>query len=197
MKKTLLTVLTVLFFAPMAFAGNWGAGIKAGIGENDPKTLNDGYHNEIGDRDLTESDGFFGLEALYEHNLTNYDKIGIRLGVDFYGENELEVSSRTEDFRADATENTYAIPLTVYYKRDNGIKNWSFFAGAGITYIHSKLEYEEENFIGIDRYEDSVSDSKIFPHIMAGTEYRFSELFALGLEAKYNFPPKQKKIMKG
>ena len=29
MKKTLLTVLTVLFFAPMAFAGNWGAGIKS------------------------------------------------------------------------------------------------------------------------------------------------------------------------
>lgn len=197
MKKTLLTVLTVLFFAPMAFADNWGAAVKAGLGENDPKTLNDGYHNVIGDRDLTESDGFFGLEALYEHNLTNYDKIGVRLGVDFYGENELEVSSRTEDFRADATENTYAIPLTVYYKRDNGIKNWSFFAGAGITYIHSKLEYEEENFIGIDRYEDSVSDSKIFPHIMAGTEYRFSELFALGLEAKYNFSAKTEKIMKG
>lgn len=184
MKKTLLTVLTVLFFAPMAFADNWGAAVKAGLGENDPKTLNDGYHNVIGDRDLTESDGFFGLEALYEHNLTNYDKIGVRLGVDFYGENELEVSSRTEDFRADATENTYAIPLTVYYKRDNGIKNWSFFAGAGITYIHSKLEYEEENFIGIDRYEDSVSDSKIFPHIMAGTEYRFSELFALGVRSQ-------------
>ena len=197
MKKTLLTVLTVLFFAPMAFADNWGAAVKAGLGENDPKTLNDGYHNVIGDRDLTESDGFFGLEALYEHNLTNYDKIGVRLGVDFYGENELEVSSRTEDFRADATENTYAIPLTVYYKRDNGIKNWSFFAGAGITYIHSKLEYEEENFIGIDRYEDSVSDSKIFPHIMAGTEYRFSELFALGLEAKYNFSAKTEKNYEG
>lgn len=197
MKNTLLTVLTVLFFAPMAFADNWGAAVKAGLGENDPKTLNDGYHNVIGDRDLTESDGFFGLEALYEHNLTNYDKIGVRLGVDFYGENELEVSSRTEDFRADATENTYAIPLTVYYKRDNGIKNWSFFAGAGITYIHSKLEYEEENFIGIDRYEDSVSDSKIFPHIMAGTEYRFSELFALGLEAKYNFSAKTEKNYEG
>lgn len=197
MKKTLLTVLTVLFFAPMAFADNWGAAVKAGIGENDPKTLNDGYHNVIGDRDLTESDGFFGLEALYEHNLTNYDKIGVRLGVDFYGENELEVSSRTEDFRADATENTYAIPLTVYYKRDNGIKNWSFFAGAGITYIHSELEYESENLMGMDKEEFSISKSKIFPHIMAGTEYRFSELFALGLEAKYNFSAKTEKNYEG
>lgn len=197
MKKTLLTVLTVLFFAPMAFAGNWGAAVKAGIGENDPKTLNDGYHNVIGDRDLTESDGFFGLEALYEHNLTNYDKIGVRLGVDFYGENELEVTSRLFNEKEDATENTYAIPLTVYYKRDNGVKNWSFFAGAGITYIHSELEYESEDLMGWDKEEFSISKSKIFPHIMAGTEYRFSELFALGLEAKYNFSAKTEKNYEG
>lgn len=51
--------------------------------------------------------------------------------------------------------------------------------------------------MGMDKEEFSISKSKIFPHIMAGTEYRFSELFALGLEAKYNFSAKTEKNYEG
>ena len=197
MKKALLAVLVALFISPAAFADNWGATVKLGMGENDPKTLNDGFNNGLASKDLTEGDEFFGLEGLYEHNLTDNDKVGVRLGIDFYGENELETRSQIENLKEDGTENTYAIPLTVYYKRDNGIKNWSFFAGAGITYIHSELEYEAEDLMGIDKEEFTLSKSKVFPHVMAGAEYRFSQLFALGLEAKYNFSAKTEKDYEG
>lgn len=197
MKKALLAVLVALFISPAAFADNWGAAVKLGIGENDPKTLNDGFNNGFASKDLTEGDEFFSLEGLYEHNLTDNDKVGVRLGIDFYGENELETRSQILNLKEDGTENTYAIPLTVYYKRDNGIKNWSFFAGAGITYIHSELEYEAEDLMGIDKEEFTLSKSKVFPHVMAGAEYRFSQLFALGLEAKYNFSAKTEKDYEG
>ena len=204
MKKTLLTVLTVLFFAPMAFAGNWGAGIKAGIGENDPKTMKNTYDDSFANKEMTESGGIFGVEGLYEHRLNEKDTLGFKVGLDFYGENELEISTDFRDVwgrplggKGEATENTYAIPLTVYYKRDNGIKNWSFFAGVGITYIHSEVEGEVEDYMGRDLLSEKTSDSKVFPHLMAGTEYRFSELFALGLEAKYNFSAKTEKNYEG
>ena len=196
MKKALLAVLVALFISPAAFADNWGAAVKLGMGENDSKFLKDNFHNTFGNKDLTESDGFVGVEGLYEWNLTQQDKIGVKLGVDFYGENELETSyfyegafGSVERAHEEMSENTYAIPLTVYYKRDNGIKNWSFFAGAGITYIDSELELEYHDSEN-DHDKLSLSDSKVFPHIVAGAEYRFTQLFALGLEAKYNFSAK-------
>lgn len=197
MKKALLAVLVALFISPAAFADNWGAAVKVGVGENDPKTLNDGFKEGFANKDLTEGDTFLGLEALYEHNLTVKDKIGVKLGLDFYSENELETRSYLLNIKEDGTETTYAFPLTVYYKRDNGIKNWSFFAGAGITYIHSELEYEAEDLMGVDKEEFTLSKSKVFPHLMAGAEYRFTELFALGVEAKYNFSAKTKKDYEG
>lgn len=39
MKKILIAVLSVLFFAPAVFADNWGLGLKAGVGQNDPKDI--------------------------------------------------------------------------------------------------------------------------------------------------------------
>ena len=154
------------------------------------------YDDSFANKELTESGGIFGLEGLYEHRLNDKDTLGFKVGLDFYGENELEISTDFRDAwgrplgKGEATENTYAIPLTVYYKRDNGIKNWSFFAGAGITYIHSEVEGEVEDYMGRDLLSEKTSDSKVFPHLMAGTEYRFTQLFALGLEAKYNFSAK-------
>ena len=35
--------------------------------------------------------------------------------------------------------------------------------------------------------------SKVAPHLVAGAEYRFTKVFALGLEAKYTFGAKIKK----
>lgn len=203
MKKTLLAVLVALFLSPAAFADNWGAAFKLGFGDNDPKTLKNTFNEPVTTKDLNEGDEVFGLEALYEKNLTQKDKIGLRVGIDFYGENELKTSysydvgfGTMETAHEKATETSYAFPLTLYYKRDNGIKNWSFFAGAGITYINSELELTHDDTEN-DHDELSLSKNKVFPHLMAGIEYRFSELFALGVEAKYNFSAKAEKTYGG
>ena len=187
MKKCLLMVLGVLMLAPAAFADNWGLGLKLGVGENDPKGMEDIYDEAtMLDRELDKNGGFFGLEAMYEWNLASeMDKIGVRLGVDFYGENELELKSSYLFSAADVKETTYAIPLTVYYKRDNGVNKLSYYGGVGLTFISSELEE--------DITDESVDDNKVFPHLVAGVEYRFTEVFALGLEAKYNINAKLKK----
>ncbi len=175
MKKVLLAVFALCLFTPV-FADNWGAGFRLGYGENDPKTLNDIFHSIGGE--LTENGGVFGLEVLHEWNLTNEtNKIGAKLGWDVYGENEWKGSGTR------ATETTYAFPLTIYYKKDNGIQNWSWFAGAGITFIKTKVEAGASDF----------SEDKVFPHITGGVEYRFTEVFALGLDVKYNISAKVKK----
>ncbi len=40
---------------------------------------------------------------------------------------------------------------------------------------------------------ESWSKTKVFPHITAGAEYRFSRVFALGVDLKYNIAAKVKK----
>ena len=169
MKKLLFSLVSVLFFAPIAFADNWGFGVKLGLGEDDPKTLNQ-VLDSVGGK-LTEGEGIFGLEVLHEWNLnSDVDKLGLKVGIDIYGENEFKNSSLkiTEDF--------YSFPITLYYKQDYGVKNWSWFAGAGVTFMRSELDDTDETF----------SKNIVFPHITVGSEYNFTEVFALGIEAKYN-----------
>ena len=175
MKKVMLLMLGVLLFAPAAFADNWGLGLKLGAGENDPATLSDDFHANGGE--LDKNAGYFGLEALYEYNLDELNKLGAKVAWDSYGENELK-----RDWLK-VTEKTFAFPFTVYFKQDYGVKKWSWFAGAGMTILRSKLEAGSRE----------ESKTRAFPHIMAGAEYRFTELFALGLEARYNFSAKVKK----
>ena len=129
--------------------------------------------------------GVFSLEGLYEWDLSDEaNKIGVKLGVDIYGDNELKLDWESEKY----TETTYAFPLTAYYKRDNGIKNWSWFAGAGLTLLKTELESKIAGW-----GKETTSKSKVFPHITAGAEYRFSKLFALGFDVKYNIAAKVKK----
>lgn len=169
---------------------NWGIGIKMGIGQNNPKTLKDGYDEafEYGwtSKEITKNAGLFGLEALYEQTLNDeHNKLGVKVGWDLYGENELKLKDATD--RVEFTETSYAFPITVYYKRDNGIKNFSWFAGAGITIMHSEMEIDD----GYDT--EDVSKTKVFPHVAVGGEYRFCKLFALGLDVRYNIAAKVKK----
>ncbi len=184
MKKLMFAVLAVLFVAPAAFADDWGLGAKLGAGENDPKDMKKYYDNFAGNKELDRSPAYFGLEAFYEMDLNEEaNKLGIKLGFDFYGQNELET---TWPIYQKVTETTYSFPLTVYYKRDNGIKNVSWFAGAGATLLRTEAEFK-------DTKTTESSKNKIFPHIVVGGEYRFTKLFALGLEARYNFNAKVKK----
>ncbi len=178
MKKLLVAVFAVFALSAASFAGGWGLGVKLGAGQNDPKTLKDAHTSGT----LTEAPGVFALEGLYEWDLQgkkfkqvgSENKIGLRFGFDFYGENKLEQGGAT------AKEDTTSLPITVYYKHDSGIKKVSWYAGAGLTFIQTKFEIPG----------DTIKEDKIFPHIMAGAEYRFTKLFALGLDLKYNFNAK-------
>ena len=182
MKKLMLAVIAVAVMSTASFAG-FGAAVKLGAGENDPKSLKD---LNVGGTDLTEGYGVFSLEGLYEMPFDAADeanKIGAKIGFDFYGENELKINATN----AKITEDTYAFPITVYYKRDNGVKNVSFWAGPGVTFMRTELEAS-----GIPG-GDKEHKNKTFFHIAGGAEYRFTELFALGLDLRYNFGAKVKK----
>ena len=176
MKKLVIAVLAVLFIAPAAMANNWGLGVKLGAGENDPKELKR-MHHEMGG-ELDKDYGYLGLEAFHEWDLNDEaNKLGLKVEWDFYGNNAAKFGPYKME------ETSYSFPVSVYYKRDNGIKNISWFAGAGATVIHSKVE------IG----EMSLRKNKVFPHVVLGAEYRFTRVFALGLEGRYNFNAKVKK----
>ena len=184
MKKLVVAVLAVFCFAPAVMAEGWGVGVKLGGGENDPKDLQRTYDHYFGNKEIDKVAGYFSLEVLHEWSLNNEaNKLGLKVGWDIYGENVLKAKSTHEELK----EDTYAFPFTVYYKRDNGVKNFSWFAGAGVTIIRSKLVYKGASYWNYD-----TKKTKVFPHITLGTEYRFTEVFALGLDARYNFSAKVK-----
>lgn len=166
-------------------SGQFGLGIRTGVAQNDPKDMKDAYNDAFDygwtHKKLSKNAAVFGIEALYEWG--EEDKVGIKLGVEGYGQNKLELDHG--DYTA--KENTYAFPLTAYYKKDNGIKAWSWFAGAGLTLINSEIK---DDYYGD---KETYHKSKVFPHLVAGAEYRFCKLFALGIEAKYNIAAKVKK----
>ena len=159
-------LLSILCAWPTAAkADNWGIGVKVGVGENDPKTMKEIQDGTLYNTELNENGAVFsGLEALYEFNLDDEtNKLGVKLGVDVFGHNDLKVTTPLAWVKW--TETTYAIPLTVYYKRDNGVSAWAPYVGAGVSFFRSELKME---VVG-----DEVKDhkSKIVPHLMAGAEY--------------------------
>ena len=183
MKRLLIAVFAVCALSAASFAGGWGLGVKLGAGQNDPKTLKDA---NIPGTTLDESPAVFALEGLYEWDLEgatldevgSVNKLGLRFGIEGYGENELKYPGGS------LKEETSALPITVYYKRDGGIQAPSYYIGGGLTYIMTTVS--ETGFSDEDK-------NKVFPHIMAGAEYRFTKLFALGLDLKYNIGAKVKK----
>jgi hypothetical protein len=179
MKKLTLAVLAVFCVASAGFAGNWGLGLKLGAGQNDPKSLKDTLDAYGGE--LDKNYGFFTIEGQYEWPMTETGKLGFRFGIEGYGDNEYKATG------GKVTESTFAIPLTVYYRWDKGVKAFSWYAGGGLTYINTEVEFKDT--LGSDKDHKS----KFFPHIVAGGEYRFSQLFALGLEGRYNIGAKVKK----
>ena len=189
MKKLAIAVLAVMFIAPAAMAKDWGIGVKLGAGQNDPKGMKEAYDSAFDDgwtsKELDKNAGYFSLEVLHEWALNDEaNKIGAKVGWDMYGENELEL--KDAGISRKVKEETYSFPFTVYYKRDNGVGNFSWFGGAGFTILHTKTEAT-----GIE--PGSESKNKVFPHIVLGGEYRFTEVFALGLDARYNISAKVKK----
>lgn len=182
MKKTVVLMFAVLCLAPAAFAGNWGYGYKAGIGANKPTDLKNALP---GHTKLETNGAFLGAEMFYEWDLeSEADKLGVKMDFDYFVENKVE--KQTAELYQELVETTYSLPITLYYKRDNGVKAFSWFGGAGATIMYTELQYKGYN-------KDIKEKYKVIPHIVAGGEYRFCELFALGLEARYNFAAKVRK----
>lgn len=189
MKKLVATMVSLLCLTSVVFAGNWGIGIHGGAAQNDPKDMKETYNEAFNwgwsEKNLTKRNEVLGLDAFYEWDTAvEANKFGIKAGVDFYGQNKLKMDWG----ELKAKESTHAFPLTLYFKRDNGVQNWSFLAGAGLTIIDSELEIKWAGHA-----TENYSKTKIFPHITVGAEYRFSKLFALGLDVKYNIAAKVKK----
>jgi len=184
MKKLLFAVLAVAVLSGSSFAGGWGLDVKLGGGQNDPKGMKESH--ELWGGTLTKGGGYFAIEGLYEWDLGgetletvgSANKLGLRFGIEGYGENKLESTT------ADLKETTAAFPISVYYRRDGGIKAPSFYVGGGITYFNTEVKVSPGN---------DIEKNKVVPHVMAGAEYRFTKLFALGLDLKYNFNAKMTK----
>ena len=167
-------LLSILCAWPTAAkADNWGLGVKLGVAENDPKSMKDmqdnaGYYGL--NSDLEENNGVFGLEALYEVDLNdNADKLGVKLGLDFFGENKLELSSPAGS--GTLKENSFSVPLTVYYKKDNGLKHRSPFVGAGLSLYALGLEAKYNFSAEIKKDGDVLSDHSGFGGAITGRFY--------------------------
>ena len=184
MKKLLLAVFAVCALSAASFAGGWGLGVKLGAGQNDPKDMKNAFDYYGGK--ITKAPGVFAVEGLYEWDLAgetlettgSVNKLGLRFGFDVYGQNKWEKAATKVE------ENTASLPITVYYKRDNGIKGVNYYVGGGLTFISTEMEITNN---------PDLDNDKWFPHVMVGAEYRFTKLFALGLDFKYNFNAKLKK----
>ena len=189
MKKLLLAVLVVSAFSAASFAGEWGVGARIGVGQNDPKGMKVDYDNYGGT--FTKKPEIFSVEGLYEWNVGGKDidetgtehKMGFRFGYDIYGKNKLEAAIVHEE-----DKKTDAIPLTLYYKNNNGINHVSFYIGGGMTYMRTEMRLSSWLY-----NLNNLDGNKWFPHIMVGAEYRFTKLFALGIDVKYNIHAKIEK----
>jgi len=176
MKKLLLGIFAVVLINSVSFADTVGFGIKGGGGGNRPDSLKS-YESEY-QGDLTKNPLFMGFELMFEKDLMgNYDKeigsavkLGIKIGIDIYGTNELKDSP----LYIDTKEDTIGVPLSLYLKYDNDL---SFYVGGGISYFSTTMTYGSA-----DR-----KDGRFTPHLMSGIEVRCSPSFAIGLDFQYNF----------
>ncbi len=190
MKKIFLALFMMVVFYSSVFADEYGIAAKLGMSDNN-------YPSSYGN--VQTSPLVFGIECFYEWSLTNnklqqeeiINKIGIKLGLDLYGKNKLQIEFRdihgipTDPERWVIKERSKSLPVTVYYKWDKGEKYLSYFVGGGFTFISSNLS---ANYL-----ESNIKEYKWFPHVVVGGEHRFTKDFALGIDFKYNFCAKLKK----
>ncbi|MFA7074239.1 MAG: porin family protein [Endomicrobiaceae bacterium] len=180
MKKIFMAAMFFFVFAATAGAssleGFYLGGSLGAAGSDNFDTVQNQL-TELGySTDLEESNFSYGIQAGYEKPLINEQSLlGIRIGVDWYSDVSLEIINTSDKL----TSSGYSIPITVYYKYLLNDSKIAFMGGLGLTFINMTLT--DKDNIGSTDYDDS----KTCPHITAGVEYRFSELFALSLDLKY------------
>ncbi|MDR0953649.1 MAG: outer membrane beta-barrel protein [Elusimicrobiota bacterium] len=188
MKKMILALFAIGFLGLSAHA-EFFAGAKLGFGEykSDMQSMYDGISATNKEIDKS-SKALFGLEAGYMWALTDVDQLGFKIGFEGRGEEEVEATNYGPYEHRDATVNYFGMPISVQYKRLLGNK-WALLANAGFTYGWANVEDE---FSGVMSRKETKTEGKLFPFLSVGAEYRFTKLFALGADLKYNFGGKIK-----
>lgn len=181
MKKLLIFAFTLLCFTSAAMA-EIGLGLRLGGGQDD-----NNFKSEIASSDysFSENNGLVGLEGFWEqgglYGLGEDQIFGIKVGVQKHG--ELEYKNYDSYYRETYTNNVYEFPITAYYKYVIPETQLNIWGGIGATI--SNTEWENKDMDTSDSF--TKKNSKVFPHIKGGVEWRACKLFGLGLDLGYNF----------
>ena len=191
MKKLAISVFAVLFMASFA-AAEVGIGIKAGGGE-DTDNIKSVFISNPNNYSEETNNGILGLEVLWQQeglfNLPAGHFLGAKAGVDFHGQVEYEDYSTNDKMDV----NIYKFPVTLYYKYALPETQLNIWGGAGVTAAKINWEYTDMT-LGMSAETDNT---KVYPHIKCGVEWRSGQLFGLGLDLGYNFGGKfDKGVMK-
>ncbi len=181
MKKLLVFAFALLCFTAAATA-EVGIGIKAGGGE-DTDNIKSVFISNPNNYSEETNNGIFGLEVLWQQeglfNLPSGHFLGAKAGVDFHGEIEYEDYSTNDKMDV----NIYKFPITLYYKYALPETQFNIWGGAGVTAAKVNWKYTD---IGLGMSAES-DNTKVYPHIKGGVEWRTGKLFGLGLDLGYNF----------
>jgi hypothetical protein len=177
MKRLVLLAAILSTLSATCFAGfGLGASIGAGQTKSDVEKVKDSMTSY----EYTKSFAIFGLEALYEQsglfNLEEQHIFGAKIGYNGWNKEELKGYIPSVGYGKIEVK-YYEIPLTLYYKY--APSKWNF--GGGIGAALGKAD---------DKFE---TVTKVYPFIAAGAEYRFTKLFGLGLDLRYNIAAKFEK----
>jgi opacity protein-like surface antigen len=183
MKKVLAAVLAVFSMAVVAGASDLkgfyiGGSLGAAGGNNFEKIQDDmtGVNTKFNDSNFA-----YGLELGYESPvISDKQLLGARLGVTWHDEIKLEVTDILNN-KASVANTAYTIPLSVYYKQLFADSKFALMGGLGVTFVNMTWETK------LNGSSEDYSDSKTAAHVIAGAEYKFTEVFALGIDLKYAF----------
>jgi len=187
MKKICLITFFCLCLSS-AFAGA-GIGVKYGAAPADTNVPNIGF--------MDKNQSSCGFEFFLEKE-TPKDAFGFRIGFNKYGDIETTgVFERRDEEGIPQGGNTlvkfknelYTVPVTVYYKY-KAMENFYITVNGGITYGYSSWSLREDDSSSGFSVSSNQNDSKLFPHIGLGAEWRANKNIGVGLDITYNFQSK-------
>ncbi|MDR3048483.1 MAG: outer membrane beta-barrel protein [Elusimicrobiota bacterium] len=227
----LVSAVSVLSFADVGISARLGRN----IGENnnfDSYLINTGVSSSAisSDRlswykDYDRSDFInYGVDIFCEYPITNKSFIGLKAGYTAYVNTDAEAvyfldyykykSGNSGDaqfrqsvlYKTNIESDAYEIPITIYYKERIN-KTFSFFAGAGISFLSNKwtANYRGNiNYIDngasnpaassassdpnkIESYSESETSNVVVPLFLLGAEARMSKHFALTFDITFRY----------
>ncbi|MCL2144537.1 MAG: outer membrane beta-barrel protein [Endomicrobia bacterium] len=196
-RKIIFIFLTMIIAVKYAHAA--GAGIFATVGSgsqsidfnvkiNDSNSI--GHSSVDGIYLLVNFGIFYEISGLFGMSDNNF--LGISAGYQKIQDDEItaNISDWMYDFNNRLTAYEYMIPVTIYYKYKINEK-FAMKGGLGFTYI--SLDWKRKTRVysnssnTVSNITNTVSESKIMPHIDTGVEWIFSRFVTLGGELSYGF----------